>query len=719
MGTTGYPGSSVSMTGKGAKITSKTAINAVLTRVSPRDLIYLMKGIEMEPSRPFQPRLAGILLLVGVLAVCGCSKFPGNLFSRGGTDLSLSLTVNQDITYQVEVGSSIPSTTAGAGAVQATLKSRIRTRTGSTKDADGIKVQGDILGGDMVMAGKPAAIQLVGQKISYVISSLRRQSQWTGVGLGIPVGPELFDMGVPKGKIKQGETWKVESDRNLFQLQDSIRITRNFTIRGEEVSGGQACYAVSTTIPAATKKLSSGLKIEVSGKGDTWISKKDGRVMRATEFLQGVIRDDRQGNQAAPFSQNIEVSELSAVSAPSTPVTAAKPAAPAPITPAPSAPGATPAVHTPSPLTQAAPVASPLAVASTPVIQAAVTTPTPVSAAPQAAVATPAPAKTNESAKAAPTPADPRRERIVFVSNSTGKREVWTMAVDGTEKMSLTGYTNAHWSHDFEQEGKLMACTSKRTTGTNLWFVDMEGGAATPLTDFSENDDIVSGWSDGGAKLVFMKKSKLWRVSRDGFNLQSFEIDGPVVSFSATPDTAQVAAVVSVLNQRKIQMVDVNSGTVREMYEGDMPSWSPKGDRLAYRNQETLNISMADGTGTKELYRGRILNAPLIWDPTGAKVACTVQDSENSSPYMMIVGEDGTKTAIGKEDALKRGDLAEDSAQVNQGRYAQAFSPTGNRIAYLSGGNLWIARIDGSVHTQMTSDGATSGPVRWGKYYVR
>jgi len=696
----------------------KTLKNAVLTRVTWRDFIKLMKGTALEPCFKSRARLSGALLLLVGVVFSGCDKLSAGLsglFSRGGTQLVLTLVENQESTYQVMVDSSVPSfSRSGPGSALATLKLKVRTRMVGAKDSDGILVQGDVLEGVMTVDGKQTASQLAGQKITYRMSQLRRQSQWAGVGLGIPVGLELFDMGVPNGRIKAGETWKVESDRNLLQLQDGIRVNRNFTIRGEETYAGQACYVVATTIPVSVKKLSSGLSVEVSGRGETWISRKDGRILRVTEALQGAVRNEKQGNQPVPFSQNIEVNEMTVASAVPAPApkaapsaaVPAKPAVPAPLTSAPSALPAplSPAVAVvpavPAPIPSPAPAAVP---ASQPVTATVASAPVPVAVAAKAPVPVPAAAARKEQEKGVTVPADSGVERLVFVSTSTGKKEVWSMAVDGTDKRCLTGYAYDNWAPDFDQEGKIMACTSRRANGVNLWFIDVEAGAATPVTDFSENEDLKSGWSEGGTKVVFQKKSKLWAVSRDGFNLQSFDIDGPVVSFDATPDSTQILVVVSVLNQKKIQAVDVNSGMVRDLFEGDMPAWAPKAEKIAFRNLETVNISRADGTGAKEIYKGKILNSPLIWEPGGRKVACTVQEGENGKPMVIIIDEaSSTATKVTK-----------------LGGYAQAFSPSGDRIAYLLNGDLWLAKVDGSAHIQMTSDGATTGPIRWERHNVR
>jgi len=674
-----------------------------------RDFIYMMKGNMTGPCRATGAAFACAMAIAAFL-MTGCDKLPGGLFSRGGTDLSFRPAASQEYTYQSTVDSSIPSwTKTGSGSVTATLRMKIRCRASGQADADGIPVQGDILDGQATQGGKQWAMQLMGQKVVYRISELRRISQWQGLG-AIPVGPELFSLEVPKGKVKSGETWKVESDRFILQLATSIRITRNFSIKGEEQFGGEQCLVVTTSIPAMTKKLESGITLDISGNGSTSISKKDGRIVKAIETLQGSMTNPSVSQQAAPFTQSVVITELSSGVAPALPSaasptgqTAAKPVS----APAPS-PIAPPTPLTGQPVAQAQPPAS-----LTPAVPAKAPTAVPA-AAPTAAPSPAKPAATGAPVQAKPASAatsaaaapkeetGPFQERLVFVSRATGRREVWSVAPDGTAKRCLTPYTFEHWYPSFDPDGKVLACASRRSNGVNLWSFNMDNGASSPLTEFGEVSDIKAAWTFGGKKLVFIKDSKLWAIHRDGFNMQSFDFDGPVVDLAATPMTAVVAVVVNVLNQMKIQTVEVNSGAVRDLFEGDLPDWSPDGGRMVYRNVDALNVARSDGTGSKSLFKGHILSTPLRWDPSGRKIMCTIQENEAVVPNVLIINEaDGISNKA-----------------TSRGGIGQAFSVSGDKVVYLLHGDIWIATLDGAAHVQMTTDGGSSGPVIWGKQYV-
>jgi Tol biopolymer transport system component len=76
-------------------------------------------------------------------------------------------------------------------------------------------------------------------------------------------------------------------------------------------------------------------------------------------------------------------------------------------------------------------------------------------------------------------------------------------------------------------------------------------------------------------------------------------------------------------------VIDVGSGSARVIAEGINPSWSPKGDWIAYQDDKGLKcmVIRPDGTGAKEIldlekrfhgYRTFLQGA--VWSPDGEKL---------------------------------------------------------------------------------------------------
>jgi len=435
--------------------------------------------------------------------------------------------------------------------------------------------------------------------------------------------------------------------------------------------GGTPCVHLTANIPPVKRTLAAGPTLDVSGSGEAWIAAADGRVLRVTELIEGQARNDKASAEPGRLLQRITLAD------------AAQPA------PAPSAPEAAPPAAPPSAPKPAAPAA-----ASAP-------TPAPAPAASAAAPA-PAPALAPAAAAAASSSTGLSAERLMYVSNATGKREIWSLAPDGAVKACLSGYAFDHWAPAFESTGRILACAGRKAPGgVNVWLLRLGQGAAA-LTDFAESDDMLVGWAAAATRVAFVRRGQFWLAEPDGFNLQTIPVDGRVVDLAATPASTRVALVANTLNQNRIVTVETGSGVVRDIADGDRPSFSPDASRIAYRGGDGLMVMQADGSAPSSLAKTPMGDGPLVWDPAGTRIAFTGRAGDMDNVMMLDVARGGGSPV----------------AVTTRGGVAQAFSPDGKRIAYLFEGDLWIATLDGATLTRLTSDGTVQPPVWWGRHYV-
>ena len=89
---------------------------------------------------------------------------------------------------------------------------------------------------------------------------------------------------------------------------------------------------------------------------------------------------------------------------------------------------------------------------------------------------------------------------------------------------------------------------------------------------------------------------------------------------------------------KQIVVIDVGSGSARIIAEGMNPSWSPKGDWIAYQDDKGLKCMLIhpDGTGAKEIldlkkkfhgYRTFLQGA--VWSPDGEKLLLNEQKGDS------------------------------------------------------------------------------------------
>lgn len=619
-------------------------------------------------------RLAGAVLTVAAVSGCDWMEPVTSLFSRSGAKLASSLEKNRTVMYRTQVNAVIPVVGADGKAAAKTvdLAMKVSSRTGAEISGGWIVLENEITEGQYMINGQPTPVQLAGRRITAKISELRGVSQWQG--LTFPVGVELLEIGVPKGRVQPGEKWKIEATRVLLHREERIAFSKFYTYQGDGTFEKNSCHKLAVSIPATTVALGDGSHLQFSGSGEVWIAKKDGLIRKATEIIEGTL-------PAGRFAQAVSLYDAAV--------------APADL---------------PSPLAAAAPPSA--AVAQKPAVSATGVGPAPAPSATSAAsprAAEPAPAAkapARESPAGATQPAESTTERLVYVSNATGKREVWSVRPDGADKRCLTGYDHPHWGPAFDPAGEFMAAVSHRPDGVNVWCFDFKTGGATPLTQFSETDDIRLQWGRGGEKVVFMRAGTLWSVHRDSFNLQSHRFAGDVIDFSANHKVREVAVVVNELNRNVIFMLDIFGGAVRELCEGEMPSWSPDCSKIAFRNGNSLNVIHTDASKQWRVLERRIGNNPIMWEPSGKNLILTTLEGESPDVIMIEVGEGETKMGASVNNVTSRG---------GEGC---AISSDGKRVAYLLYGDLWITHIDKNVHVRLTADGTTQRPIWWGMHHV-
>jgi Tol biopolymer transport system component len=95
---------------------------------------------------------------------------------------------------------------------------------------------------------------------------------------------------------------------------------------------------------------------------------------------------------------------------------------------------------------------------------------------------------------------------------------------------------------------------------------------------------------------------------------------------SWSPDGKFLAGSVSGPGYGQILLIDVATGAMKTIAEGRDPSWSPKGDWIAYALTVKCMIVHPDGTGGRSVLEkeGKWMNytvdGPIVWSPDGRKL---------------------------------------------------------------------------------------------------
>lgn len=131
--------------------------------------------------------------------------------------------------------------------------------------------------------------------------------------------------------------------------------------------------------------------------------------------------------------------------------------------------------------------------------------------------------------------------RIVYVSNASGKSDIWIMDADGTNQRRLT-HEGQNGSPTVSRDGRYIVFSSARAGQANVWRMEIDGSNPKQLTSGKRN--VNSDLSPDGRWVVYVSfdsgNGTLWRVSIDGGG--AIQLSGPTANLPVvSPDGKQIA----------------------------------------------------------------------------------------------------------------------------------------------------------------------------------
>jgi Tol biopolymer transport system component len=148
---------------------------------------------------------------------------------------------------------------------------------------------------------------------------------------------------------------------------------------------------------------------------------------------------------------------------------------------------------------------------------------------------TPQPPESGEQPATAPTPSSPTpgaKGRIVFVSDTNGQNDIYSMNLDGSDWKRLT--TTGGYHPRFSPDGQFIAYDSPMSGNSDIYVMESDGTGTRQLTT-DPGPDVYPDWSPDGSQIVFVSNrgdwGNLYAMNTDG-SAQRTLIDTPGVSES-------------------------------------------------------------------------------------------------------------------------------------------------------------------------------------------
>jgi len=269
----------------------------------------------------------------------------------------------------------------------------------------------------------------------------------------------------------------------------------------------------------------------------------------------------------------------------------------------------------------------------------------------------------------------PFTSKIAFVSDRTGKKEVYVMDYDGHNPVKVTSRFSHAMAPAWSPDGKQIVFTAitrnkKNIRNHNLFLYNLSSGKISMI---SNKSGINSGatYKPNGKELAL------------------------TMSFPGNPE---------------IFLLDPSSKVAKRItnsYGLDVdPSFSPDGKQIAFvsdRSGRPMVYKMnSDGANIQRLTFAGQYNATPSWSPLGNKIAFAGWDQGKFDIFIM--NSDGT--------SLER-------LTKNMGNNEDPdFAPDGYFIVYSSNRmgkkNLYITNTDNTVHRRITSDFGNAESPKWG-----
>lgn len=229
------------------------------------------------------------------------------------------------------------------------------------------------------------------------------------------------------------------------------------------------------------------------------------------------------------------------------------------------------------------------------------------------------------------------RTRMAYVSDGTGRKEVYVSDVLGHHPRQITRHKALAVSPRFSPDGNTLAYTSYHRGNQDLYLTDLRQNAQTTSISRRPGLNLAPAFTPDGNMVVTLSvggNPDLYLMDRRGQILSRLtERSGINVSPSVSPDGWSIAfsSDRSRSGHPRVYIMDLGSRQVRLLQssvgECSEPSWSPKGDEIAFTGlvggRYQVFVCDRNGGNVRQVSSGGGDFEMPTWAPDGRLLAAT------------------------------------------------------------------------------------------------
>jgi len=308
-----------------------------------------------------------------------------------------------------------------------------------------------------------------------------------------------------------------------------------------------------------------------------------------------------------------------------------------------------------------------------------------------------------------------RLDRILFISERDGSRDLYSIYEDGSDLTRMTQQMAVECCLTWSPDGRQFAFVAKPDGNLEIYIAEADGSDLVNLTQ-SPAQDYFPSWSPDGEQIAFLSTrgrndstSDVYLINKDGSDLKQLAAtngndghlawapDGSRLSFSS--DLGDGNWDIFTIQRNGSNLVQLTN----DPFYDAAASWSKDGSRIAFissRVDRTFmpHIMAADGSGQALLVNAPASGIITRWTPDGKKIVFLTAPN-NGNTGIFTVNPDGS-----------------DLTRVTNPIFSTGlfdWRTAGDYLVFMHGYDIYVISQDGSLSRNLTNSNNVidDGPV--------